>query len=133
MIAKTMRRTLGPALASGAMMLAAAPAMAQDAAAAIDAMIDAPAPPAGPLRVELVHQEYSLSSPFADRDGTRYELALEYRAAATRDHGWVVGAAFEDKTARTRTLGYLGWRLYAAARMPVNQGGTYTALSATVR
>src|SRR3569623_338165 len=51
MIAKTMRRTLGPALASGAMMLAAAPAMAQDAAADIDAMIDATAPPAGTLRL----------------------------------------------------------------------------------
>lgn len=85
------------------------------------------------LRGELVHQDYVASFPFFDRDGTRYDLALEYRAATARDRGWVVGAAFEDKTARTRNLGYAGWRLYAAARMPVSEGGTYTALSATVR
>ncbi len=85
------------------------------------------------LRGELVHQDYVGSVPLADRDGTRYDLALEYRAASARDHSWVVGAAFEDKTARTRNLGYAGWRLYAAARMPVSEAGTYTALSATVR
>jgi len=85
------------------------------------------------LRGELVHQDYVGSFVFADRDGTRYDLALEYRAGSARDHGWVVGAAFEDKTARTRNLGYLGWRLYAAARLPVSEAGTYTALSATVR
>ena len=85
------------------------------------------------LRGELVHQDYAKSTPFADRDGTRYDLALEYRAAIARDHGWVLGAAFEDKTARTRNLGYAGWRLYAGARMPVSEAGTYTALSATVR
>jgi hypothetical protein len=85
------------------------------------------------LRGELIHQDYVGSVPLSDRDGTRYDLALEYRAATARDHGWVVGAAFEDKTARTRTLGYAGWRFYAAARMPVSETGTYTALSATVR
>lgn len=85
------------------------------------------------LRGELVHQDYTRSVPLADRDGTRYDLALEYRGATARDHGWVVGVAFEDKTARTRNLGYAGWRLYAAARLPVSEAGTYTALSATVR
>jgi hypothetical protein len=85
------------------------------------------------LRGELVHQDYVGSLALADRDGTRYDLALEYRAAMARDHGWVLGAAFEDKTARTRNLGYAGWRLYAAARLPVSEAGTYTALSATVR
>ena len=51
MIEKTKRRTLGSALATGAMILAVAPAMAQDAAADIDAMIDAAASAAGTLRL----------------------------------------------------------------------------------
>src|SRR3569832_822217 len=85
------------------------------------------------LRGERVHQDYAGSLPLADRDGTRFDLALEYRATLSRSHGWVLGAAFEDKTARTRNLGYAGWRLYAGARLPVSESGTYTALSATVR
>lgn len=85
------------------------------------------------LRGEVTHQDYVGSNAIFERDGTRYDLALEYRAGVARDHGWVIGAAFEDKTAGTRLLGYQGWRLYAAARLPVNQAGTYTALSATVR
>lgn len=85
------------------------------------------------LRGELVHQDYTGSLPLADRDGTRFDLALEYRATLSRSHGWVLGAAFEDKTARTRNLGYQGWRIYAAARLPITESGTYTALSATAR
>ncbi len=85
------------------------------------------------LRGEIAHQDYVGSTALFDRDGTRFDLALEYRSGASRDHGWVIGAAFEDKTALTRNLGYQGWRLYAAARLPLNQSGTYTALSATVR
>lgn len=85
------------------------------------------------LRGEITHQDYIGSNALFDRDGTRFDLALEYRAGVARDHGWVIGAAFEDKTARTRNLGYQGWRLYAAARMPLNQAGSYGALSATVR
>lgn len=85
------------------------------------------------LRGEVTHQDYVGSNIFFDRDGTRYDVALEYRAGAARDKDWVIGAGFEDKTAGTRILGYRGWRLYAAARLPVNQAGTYTALSATVR
>ncbi|MDH7971203.1 hypothetical protein QH494_03335 [Sphingomonas sp. AR_OL41] len=85
------------------------------------------------LRGEVTHQDYVGSNAFFDRDGTRFDLAVEYRAGVARDHGWVIGAAFEDKTARTRNLGYQGWRLYAAARLPLNQAGTYSALSATVR
>ncbi|CAN5353338.1 hypothetical protein BH10PSE14_BH10PSE14_15720 [soil metagenome] len=85
------------------------------------------------LRGEITHQDYVGSNAFFERDGTRYDLALEYRAGVTRDKGWVIGAGFEDKSAGTRILGYQGWRLYAAARVPVNEAGTYTALSATVR
>lgn len=85
------------------------------------------------LRGEVVHQDYVGSLPTLDRDGTRYDAALEYRATLEHANGWVAGAAYENKSARTRNLGYEGWRLYAAARLPISQAGTYTALSATVR
>jgi hypothetical protein len=82
---------------------------------------------------EVDHQDYMNSVVFFDRDGTRYDAALEYRAQPDRETSFVAGAAWEDKTAQTRVLGYQGFRLYAAARLPISQSGTYTALSATVR
>ncbi len=85
------------------------------------------------LRGELVHQDYIGSSALFDRDGTRYDLALELRGQSPGDRSYVAGAAYEGTSARTRNLGYSGFRLYAAARLPLNQAGTYTALSATIR
>ncbi|MFA6114947.1 MAG: hypothetical protein WC729_13165 [Sphingomonas sp.] len=85
------------------------------------------------LRGEVVHQDYAGSRPVFDRDGTRYDLALDYAAEAGAKASYVIGGAFEQKTAETAYLGYTGGRIYAAARLPIDDSGTYAGLSATVR
>ena len=85
------------------------------------------------LRGEVVHQDYAQSRPLFDRDGTRYDLALDYSTRASAKASYVIGGAFEHKTAETDYLGYTGGRVYAAARLPIDDRGTYAGLSATIR
>jgi hypothetical protein len=82
---------------------------------------------------EIVDQDY-LGGVFPSlRDGTRYDVALTYQRATAENSNWAVGAAFEAKDARQRDLGYRGYRLFAATRFPLSDGGTYLGLSGTVR
>ena len=85
------------------------------------------------LKGEIVHQSYYDSFFPVSRNGTRYDLALEWQGQPRTGLTYVVGGAFEYKTAATAPLGYTGGRLYAAARLPLAPGGTYADLSGTVR
>ncbi|OYW23344.1 MAG: hypothetical protein B7Y98_00915 [Sphingomonas sp. 32-62-10] len=85
------------------------------------------------LRGVAVHQDYTGSFPFFSRDGERYDLALDYSATTRRGANWVIGAAFEEKTAVTTSLGYRGVRAYSAFREPIGQAGSYGLLSSTIR
>lgn len=85
------------------------------------------------LRGEMVHQDYTGSLPFFSRDGTRYDLALDYQGRPIDRLTWEVGAAFEHKTAETSDLGYTGGRIYGAAKLPIDAHGTYAGFSGTVR
>ncbi|OYY68160.1 hypothetical protein [Sphingomonas sp. 28-63-12] len=85
------------------------------------------------LRGEGVHQGYTGSFPFFSRDGTRYDLALDYSATTRNQAHWVIGAAFEDKSADTAYLGYRGARLYSAFRQPIGHAGSYATVSSTIR
>jgi hypothetical protein len=86
------------------------------------------------LSGEIVHQDYEASSPpFFSRNGERYDAALDYQRRTSAGLIYVLGGAFEYKTADTDYLGYIGGRLYGAARLPLNAKGTYANLSATIR
>jgi hypothetical protein len=85
------------------------------------------------LRGEAVHQSYNASVPFFSRDGERYDLAIDYSATDRRGANWVIGAAFEEKTADTASLGYRGGRVYSAFRQPIGGAGSYGAISSTIR
>lgn len=85
------------------------------------------------LRGVAVHQDYTGSFPFFSRDGERYDLALDYSATTRRGANWVIGVAFEDKTADTAFLGYRGVRAYSGLREPIGQAGSYGLLSSTIR
>jgi len=85
------------------------------------------------LRGEIVHQDYAGSTIAFSRDGTRFDLALEYQGQPRAGLNWVVGAGFEDKTASTTQLGYTGGRAYAAVRVPIDTRGSYAGLSTTIR
>jgi len=80
-----------------------------------------------------VHQDYTGSFPFFSRDGERYDLAIDYSATTRRSAFWVIGGAFEEKTAVTTALGYRGGRFYSAFREPIGSAGSYAALSSTIR
>lgn len=85
------------------------------------------------VRGEVVHQDYVGSNAFFSRDGERFDLALFYENRPNTDTAYTIGAAFEHKTADTKSLGYTGGRLFAGLRMPVGAGGAYTNLSSTYR
>lgn len=85
------------------------------------------------VRGLAVRQDYVGSLPGFSRDGARYDIAVDYQAATRRGAVWVVGAAFEDKTADTVYLGYRGGRIYSAFRQPIGHAGSYAALSSTIR
>ena len=85
------------------------------------------------LHGEIVHQDYAGSTIAFSRDGTRFDLALDYQGQPSAGLNWVIGAAFEDKTARTTQLGYTGGRAYAAIRVPIDTRGSYAGLSTTIR
>ena len=85
------------------------------------------------LHGEIVHQDYAGSTPAFSRDGTRFDLALDYQGQPSAGLNWVVGAGFEDKTAATTQLGYTGGRVYAALRVPIDTRGSYAGLSSTIR
>lgn len=80
-----------------------------------------------------VRQDYMRSSPTFSRDGARYDVAVDYQATTRKGAVWVVGAAFEDKTADTPYLGYRGARIFSAFREPIGSAGSYVALSSTIR
>ncbi len=85
------------------------------------------------IDAEVVHQKYLSSVAASLRDGARYDLAIAY-TTAPREHASVsIGAAVELKDATLRTLGYRGGRIFAAARLPIAENGTYLGLSATAR
>lgn len=85
------------------------------------------------LHGEIVHQDYAGSTIFFSRDGTRYDLALDYQGQPRAGLNWIIGAGFEDKTAQTTQLGYTGGRIYAAVRLPIDTRGSYAGLSTTIR
>lgn len=85
------------------------------------------------FRGEVVHQDYAGSTPAFSRDGTRFDLALDYQGQPSAGLNWVLGAGFENKTAVTRQLGYTGGRAYAAVRVPIDTRGSYAGLSTTIR
>ena len=85
------------------------------------------------LHGEIVHQDYAGSTIAFSRDGTRFDLALDYQGQPSAGLNWITGAAFEDKTARTTQLGYTGGRAYAAVRLPIDRRGSYAGLSTTIR
>lgn len=85
------------------------------------------------LRGEAVHQRYNGSFAFFSRDGERYDLAIDYRAVDRRRGQWVIGAAFEEKTAQAVPLGYRGVRGYSAFRQPIGWAGSYGLISTTIR
>jgi len=85
------------------------------------------------LHGEVVHQDYAGSTIGFSRDGTRFDLALDYQGQPSASLNWVIGAGFEDKTARTTQLGYTGGRVYAAVRLPIDTRGSYAGLSTTIR
>ena len=85
------------------------------------------------IDAEVVHQKYLGGVAASLRDGARYDLAVIY-TMSPREHASVAfGAAVELKDATSRTLGYSGGRVFAAARLPIAENGTYLGLSATVR
>lgn len=81
----------------------------------------------------VVHQRYTGSNAFFSRDGTRYDLALDFQGNAASGASYALGAAFEEKTADTRQLGYTGGRVFGAVRVPLSENGMYGALSGTIR
>ena len=81
----------------------------------------------------VVHQSYAGGTTFAARDGMRYDLALDLQGSTPSGAHYALGAAFEDKTADTRALGYSGGRVFGAVRVPLTAQGLYGALSATLR
>jgi len=85
------------------------------------------------LHGEIVHQDYAGSTIAFSRDGTRFDLALDYQGQPSAGLNWIIGAGFEDKTARTTQLGYTGGRAYAAVRLPIDTRGSYAGLSTTIR
>ena len=85
------------------------------------------------LRGEAVHQAYNGSFAFFSRDGERYDLAIDYRAVDHRRGQWVIGAAFEEKTAQAVPLGYRGVRAYSGFRQPIGWAGSYGLISTTIR
>jgi hypothetical protein len=90
------------------------------------------------LHGEIVHQDYAGSTIAFSRDGTRFDLALDYQGQPSAGLNWprlnwVIGAGFEDKTAKTTQLGYTGGRVYAAVRVPIDMRGSYAGLSTTIR
>ncbi|MEO9132779.1 MAG: hypothetical protein ABI240_16460 [Sphingomonas sp.] len=85
------------------------------------------------LHGEIVHQDYAGSTIAFSRDGTRFDLALDYQGQPSAGLSWIVGAGFEDKTAQTAELGYTGGRVYAAVRLPIDARGSYAGVSTTIR
>ena len=81
----------------------------------------------------VVHQNYAGSFPGFSRNGTRVDVALDWQGRSRDGVRYAIGAAFEDKGADTRALGYTGGRVFGALRMPFGDKGMYGALSATVR
>lgn len=81
----------------------------------------------------VVHQNYAGSTALFSRNGTRYDLALDLQGSTLSGVTYALGAAFEDKTANTRQLGYTGGRVFGAVRVPLTAQGLYGALSATIR
>lgn len=73
------------------------------------------------LRGEILGQDYRNNFFLFSRDGTRYDVALDFGAGAADRFSYVVGGAWERKTAETDELGYKGFRLYAAARAPLSE------------
>lgn len=82
---------------------------------------------------EIVAQDYHGLAFGATRDGTRYDVGIVHRQTPDAGARWVLGAAFEAKDARDRTLAYTGGRAFGAVEWPISDNGSYANLSATVR
>lgn len=81
------------------------------------------------IRGEVVRQE------FADNDSTgmHYDLALSYEGRSSLRMGWFIGAGVEAKDARITTARYFAWRLSGAMEVPLNDKGSYSRFSSTLR
>lgn len=84
------------------------------------------------LRGEVLGQDYRNSFFFLSRDGTRYDVALDFGAGAPDRFSYVVGGGWERKTAESDALAYKGFRIYAAARAPLSEK-TYGTIGANYR
>jgi hypothetical protein len=84
------------------------------------------------LHGEAAHQNY-LTVPLISRDGARYDLSADIGGGTAKSFSYVVGGGWERKTADTNYLAYHGWRLFAAARVPLTESGMYGLLSGTAR
>jgi hypothetical protein len=81
------------------------------------------------VRGEVVRQE------FADNDSTglHYDLALSYEGRSNSRLGWFIGAGMEVKDARITTAKYNAWRMSGAMEVPLDDKGSYSRFSSTVR
>ncbi|MCB2059520.1 MAG: tetratricopeptide repeat protein [Novosphingobium sp.] len=81
------------------------------------------------IRGEVVRQE------FADNDSTgyHYDLALTYEGRSASRLAWFAGAGIESKDARLTTAKYFAWRLSGAVEMPLDDKGSYSRISSTLR
>ena len=85
------------------------------------------------VRGEVLRQDYNGSTAFFSRDGERYDLSVALESRPTEDKVITIGLGLEHKNAKTRTEGYSGARLFAGARLPLGDNGTYANLSSTYR
>lgn len=84
------------------------------------------------LRGEVLGQDYKDSLLLLSRDGTRYDVALDFGAGAPDRFSYVVGGGWERKTAENDALAYKGFRIYAAARAPLSEK-SYGTIGANYR
>ncbi len=85
------------------------------------------------VRGEVLRQDYNGSTALFSRDGERFDLSLAWESRPTEDKVITVGFGLEHKSAKTKTEGYSGARLFAGARLPISSNGTYANLSSTYR
>ena len=84
------------------------------------------------LRGEVVRQDFTGSTPAFSRDGTRFDIGLNYSGGNGPTRFWL-GAGYENKSAETNRTGYAGGRLGASMRHGFGGSGVYTSVVSTLR
>jgi hypothetical protein len=81
------------------------------------------------IRGEVVRQDFEDGF----RTGYHYDLALSYEHRAPSRLTWFFGAGIELKDARVKTAEYTALRVTGAMELPLDQRGSYSRISSTLR